>query len=98
MQAVDIAFNAVDSSMALTIVPDPAVPEEVALMGCAYAILMTFPDDQATAAKYIYGVFRVFGFGVIQAPASKDEIIANSQVMDAIRSASPEIANKLLAA
>jgi len=106
MKATDIVFDATTSAMGLTIVPDPNDPEEVALMGCAYAILMAYPDDQATAAKYIFAVYRVLGFGFLPPPWAvagsiaelKSALMQNQTVMAAIRQAAPDIAELIVAA
>ena len=60
MKATNIIFDPTTSAMTVTIVPG-SDPAEVALMGCSYAILMAYPTDQKTAAKYIAGVFKVLG-------------------------------------
>ena len=102
MEATNIVFDPATSAITVTIVPNPAVPEEIALMGCAYAILMAFPGDQVTAMKYIFGTFKVLGFSLLPPPwsepdasAAKAMLMAEPKVMDAIRRAAPEVAAKI---
>ena len=99
MEVQNIVFDGTTSSLGMTFVPNPAVPNEVALMGCAYAILMAYPNDQVTAAKYIFGVYRVLGFGVLppQQPGDDVEALkADQKVMDAIRHTMPQVADAIM--
>jgi len=87
MDVVNIGFEPSTCALSMTFLPDPNDPNEMALMGCIYSIIMAFPDDPHSALKYSLACAKILLPGSVPGAA---EMAADAPAAKAMLQSSPE--------